>query len=163
MSRRIVADAGPLIALARIGRLDLLHDIFDAIHIPVAVRNELQLDSSLPGAEQLREAVRQEWIKVTPVSSAPIRLTLSVGAGEAEAIFLAAEQHALLLIDESRGRTAAKERGIVLVGTGRVLLEAKNRGLLLLVSPILNALIRSGYRLAPRLRRKILELAHEEA
>ncbi|MBM4078222.1 MAG: DUF3368 domain-containing protein [Lentisphaerae bacterium] len=40
-------------------------------------------------------------------------------------------------------------------------MESKRRGLLDQVAPVLGALIESGYRIAPALRRKILEVAGE--
>ena len=47
MTLRLVADAGPLIALARTGHLELLHEIFETIDIPPAVLDELRLDSAI--------------------------------------------------------------------------------------------------------------------
>ena len=38
---KTVANAGPLIALARIGRLALLPSLYDQLHIPPAVRDEV--------------------------------------------------------------------------------------------------------------------------
>ena len=37
----VIANAGPLIALARIRRLDLLPDLFGEVRIPSAVWNEI--------------------------------------------------------------------------------------------------------------------------
>ena len=56
MSRIVVADVGPLIALARIGRIELLHVLYGGAVVPVAVMEELQLDSCRPGAIALRAA-----------------------------------------------------------------------------------------------------------
>lgn len=50
----IVADAGPLIALARIGPLELLRRICGEVLVPSAVLDELALRSGRLGAVVLR-------------------------------------------------------------------------------------------------------------
>ena len=49
MTVTIVADTGPLIGLARVDQVGLLHRIYTKVHIPVAVKIELELDSARPG------------------------------------------------------------------------------------------------------------------
>ncbi len=162
--RRVVADAGPLIALARTGHLRLLRDVLGTVEIPPAVQDELRLDSDMPGATNLRIAVRKErWIRKRALRSPRGSLGLALGAGETEAILLAAERKAVLLIDERRGRKAARAKGIALIGTARVLLEAKQRGLLKEVAPALHALVDSGYRITEKLREQILRIADENS
>ena len=61
--RVMVADAGPLIALSRIGRLSLLADLFESVTVPRAVLEELRLSESRAGVEQLREAFEaRQWL-----------------------------------------------------------------------------------------------------
>ena len=85
-----------------------------------------------------------------------------VDSGEAEAIQLATEQNAtLLLIDDRKGRKTAKKRGIHIIGTGGVLIVAKKAGLLAEVSPVLKELASIGYRLSPALCERIIELAQQ--
>ena len=45
--RSVVADAGPLIGLARIGRLNLLRKLFGTIAIPPHVFHELKLSKEV--------------------------------------------------------------------------------------------------------------------
>jgi len=132
------------------------------VEIPPAVQDELRLDSNMPGAKILRVAVRTErWIRRRALRGPRGSLGLALGTGETEAILLAAERKAVLLIDERRGRRAARAKGIALIGTARVLLEAKQRGLLKEVAPALEALMDSGYRITPELRQQILRIADE--
>ena len=51
-----VADAGPLIALARIGHLSLLPEVLGEVLVPEAVVSECVRDRSRPGAVATRTA-----------------------------------------------------------------------------------------------------------
>ncbi len=85
-----------------------------------------------------------------------------LGVGEAEAIALAQDRQARLLIDDARGRRIARSRGVPIVGVASVLLAAKPRQEVEAVGPILRELAAAGYRLAPRLLAKVLATAGEE-
>jgi predicted nucleic acid-binding protein len=160
----VVADAGPLIALAKILRLDLLHDLYGSIGMPPAVNQELQLNSGRPGAQQLAKAVDAGWLSTIPLtdSSETTKLRLILDIGEVEAILLA-EQIAcrFLLIDERKGRIIASQRGIPIVGVAGVLLAAKTKGLIVGVLPLLKELSVIGYRLSPQLVEQVAGLAKE--
>jgi predicted nucleic acid-binding protein len=69
--------------------------------------------------------------------------------GECEAILLAEEEGAPLLVDERKARDAAVQRGIKVIGSPWVLKEAKQRGMILAVRPILEELLAIGYWLHP--------------
>jgi predicted nucleic acid-binding protein len=162
MSRVVVADAGPLIALARIDRLQLLHHLSGPVVVPAAVLDELRLDSARPGAQALSEARSDGWLEVAAPSADATQLGRVLDPGEAEAILLAEEIACrFLLIDERRGRTVARRRGIPVVGTGGLLLGAKRAGRLSSVTPELERLSEIGYRLAPTLVMEIRRLAGE--
>ena len=65
------------------------------------------------------------WIEVCRTTSVPDAVLGLLDMGEREAIQLAEEQHAdLLLIDERKGRMEAKRRGLRTTGTLGVLLSA---------------------------------------
>lgn len=161
----VVADAGPLIGLAIIGGLPWIEKLFRKVLIPEAVATELCLDSDMPGAMALASARRQGWLKVVPVALAdvPAHLLATVDRGEAEAIALAKRHAVPLLIDENRGRMAARNEGVHIFGSGAVLLRAKERNIIRQVRPHLDALTRAQYRLSEALRGEILRLAGEDA
>jgi predicted nucleic acid-binding protein len=168
MNRIVVADAGPLIALARIERLSLLAELYGFVVVPEAVLSELRLDSDRPGARVLSEALAVGLIqaRVLPghCEADMARLSLVLDAGESAAILLAQELPCrFLLIDERRGRAIARRRGIPVAGLAGVLLAAKRRGLLESVQPLLMELARQGYRLSDALVLKVLRLAGEGA
>jgi predicted nucleic acid-binding protein len=77
--------------------------------------------------------------------------------GEREAIALAKERTAQLLIDEIRARRAARELGIEVIGTLRILYEAKQLGHINLVRPIIVQMQSCGYRIDRALIRRFLE------
>jgi hypothetical protein len=164
VSETVVADTGPLIALARIGRLDLLRRLYDRITVPPAVESELAIGSDRPGARVLEEALTAGWIRVDaiPDGGAVQDLFMLLGQGEAEAIALAEQRQArLLLIDDARGRRTARSRGVPVAGVAGVLLAAKGRQEVEAVAPILRTLSDAGYRLAPLLVQKVLAATGE--
>ena len=57
----VIADASPLIALGRVGRLDLLQSIFGELAIPDAVWHEVvEADPAKPGSKEIATAT---WIR----------------------------------------------------------------------------------------------------
>ena len=141
----IVADSGPLIAFFEIGRLDLLRQVVGTLTIPDAVYEEIILGKQ--GQSRAAEIGQHPWIQRKAIVN---RKALSVlpsqlHAGEREAIILAQELGAQLLIDERRGRTSARERGITVFGSLRILAEAKRLGLIPAVKPLVESLRTAGY------------------
>jgi predicted nucleic acid-binding protein len=134
----VVSDASCLIALSAVGELQILRALHGEVIVPPAVWGEVSTPNR-PGWHELRAA---EWIRVVLLSS-PIgtQLTTPVGPGEAEAIALAVELGAdVLLVDERRARKVAISLGIPVMGVLGILLEAKARGLIASVKVILDAM-----------------------
>ncbi len=153
MTAPVVADASPLIAFQQIGQLSLLQAIFTEVIVPPAVAREIQ--PSVPSVP---------WIVERPLAQAiaPLVLRASLGAGESEALSLAMELHAdRLLVDERAARRAAGALGLGVIGTLGVLLAAKRKGLITEVRPLVDALLRQGFWVSPRLIRQALSAAGE--
>ncbi|RKZ45520.1 MAG: DUF3368 domain-containing protein [Candidatus Parabeggiatoa sp. nov. 3] len=164
MNAIIVADAGPLIALAKIGHLNLLHQMYGEVLIPPAILKELAVDTHKPGSALLKTALSDGWLQVIeiPLSKDKSLLELLLDAGEVEAILLAEKLKCrFLLIDERSGRVVAKKRGIAIVGVCGILLLAKEQGFIFLVVPLLNQLLNIGYRLSSQLILEVTNLAEE--
>ncbi len=141
----VVADSGPLIALATVGHFDLLRQIYQTLLIPTAVAREVTKEGGArPGAQEITQA---GWIEHVPAKPAPDPfLVEELDLGEAEAIALAVQRGALLLVDERRGRRVAELVYRLRVrGTVGTLAVAKRLGLIPRIRPILEALQQSGY------------------
>jgi hypothetical protein len=118
----VVSDTSPILNLAAIGKLELLAQLYGQVTMPPAVFRELQRNAftSVP-----------DWMTVkTPKESHElVRFRDVVDPGEAEAIALALQVHAdILLIDEKRGRRIAESAGLPIKGLLGVLADAKKAG-----------------------------------
>ena len=141
----MVADTGPIIAFARIGRLDLLYQVAGDLIIPEAVYEELVAKGSQrPGAAEVERA---EWLHRRTITDQTTIATLppTLHLGERQAILLARELGVGLLIDERRGRTVAEERGVEVFGSLWILAEAKQRGFIAQVKPFVAAILAAEY------------------
>ena len=125
----VVSDASALINLARISKLELLRDLYTDLIVPEAVWQEVVIEGvGYAGADEIKNA---SWIKKYAVANRQLvqALRQDLDAGEAEAIALALEVKAdLLLMDERLGRETARFLGLRYIGLIGVLIEAKHRG-----------------------------------
>jgi uncharacterized protein len=127
----VVSDTSPILNLAIIGQLDLLHRQFVEVVIPAAVLDELKIETDLPGSNLVRGALSANWLRALELrdSAASRALMLDLDSGEAEAIALALQEGiGRVLIDEHDARTVARRLGLTPVGLLGVLLAAKRIG-----------------------------------
>jgi predicted nucleic acid-binding protein len=159
----IIADAGPLIALAKLDRLDLLSVFFQEILVPEAVAKECLTDPSRKDTQRFQETIGHDAFRVVKVSESgrlrAIRRLLD--PGEAQALVLAEKLRAPVLMDERRGRIESQRMGVRVIGTGALLVAAKRRGLLAEIGPLLAFLVQNGYRISDRLQLALLEMSGE--
>ncbi len=127
----VVSNSGPLIALSKIKYLDILKDSFREIIIPEAVWMEVvEKGKGRPGAEDIKGS---PWIKVNKVKNkiGIEALKHEIGVGESEAIILAMELNAnLVLIDDKIARGIAGSMGLNVAGTLSIIYEAINNNLM---------------------------------
>src|SRR5574338_676789 len=156
----VVADSGPLIALARLDLLPLLRSQFDAVLVPGVVLLECTAQTQRPGARAILAAKEAGLLEAAAVPDAErFAAAHLIDRGEAAALLLAQERACPALVDERRGRRVAAQLGIPLVGTLGVLLAARKAGQVPALAPLLEALTAFGYRLPPDLVRKTLHRA----
>ena len=156
----MVCDASTLIALARIGQLEILERTGAQVVIPRAVYEEVVIQGGgKPGATEVSEAA---WIETREVTDRSIvaRLRMVLGAGESEA--LAQEVDAdLLILDDEEARDTALVEGLSVVGLLAFLVRAKAWGIVREVWPLLDALKRQGFFISDELYQHVLRMAGE--
>jgi predicted nucleic acid-binding protein len=154
----VVSDTTPLRHLIVIGEAELLTSLYGTVIVPTAVWTELQAEATpLPVKAWLAEP--PAWLKVRSSHSAlSDQYALdALDAGEREAIQLAAELGAdLLLMDDREGRAFALRRQLPVTGTLGVLERPDVVGLLPDFPSTLARLEASGFFLSTRLRDSVL-------
>lgn len=151
----VVSDTSPITNLMAIGKVDLLRDLFDSVRVPPRVNTELrEHHAELP-----------EFVTVTAVTNVDRAASDAAGLdpGEAEAIALAVELNPdYLLIDETLGRSFARQHGVPVIGLLGVLLMAKQDGLIESVAATMDQLTsQAGFYVADNVRKRTVEMAGE--
>jgi predicted nucleic acid-binding protein len=125
-----VSDTSPLSNLAITGRLGLVREQFGTVLVPSAVRQELSRLRHTAATGLIDAALADGWLRVTPLRQAVPRETAAgLHLGEAEAIALALEQRAdLVLLDDGDARRRASEIGLHFIGVPGILLRTKQHG-----------------------------------
>ena len=161
----IVADAGPLIALAVGGVLPVCLEMLGGLIVPEAVLQECVADISAPGALILQDLHRGKQLQtVATATLAPLDAAFAAGLGGGEIAVLAyAKTHGLLaLIDERRARRVAARLKVAVIGSGTVLAQLKRQGHIHSVRSVLVAWAQHRYFISEQLQRDIQRLVGEE-
>lgn len=151
----VVVNTSPLVALDRIGRLDLLHKLFGEVIRPQSVVDELQAGRiAHGGSSELYNAV---WLK-TADDPPEMILRKELGAGETAVIALASRiQAELVILDDLAARNVAVEIGLKVTGTLGILLAAYQKGILNDIEATVSALSESGFRISENMIQSILK------
>ncbi len=127
---KVISNAGPLIALGKLSRLGLLHQLYGVVFIPPAVYQEVVVNGLRLGAsdaDAVQFLIQHKQIQVVPITL-PVNdplLMSGIDLGEAEAIALARRENAdWVLIDNAHARHAARDVGVRCKGTIGILLQA---------------------------------------
>jgi len=146
---RVLVNTSPLIALDRIGRLDLLRQLYRRVIRPQAV-----LDEILAGRPLIRDAstlLHADWI-VTEPNPPEMAFRKELGAGETAVLTLAYQSHAdLVVLDDLQARLVATSLGLRLTGTLGILLAAHHEGLETDLSKAFADLRRAGFHISETL------------
>jgi predicted nucleic acid-binding protein len=132
-SKRIkaaVTDAGPLIHLAEIGRLPLLH-VFEALHIPDAVWSETVEQGRVGEADTLglSNVQRHTLLQTQVVQFIQDNSLEGLQAGELECLYLCQQIGAsVLLTDDLAVREVAKHLHLTPVGSLGIVVRAYRAG-----------------------------------
>lgn len=150
----IVSDAGPLIVLLKTNKLSILKELFGTVSIPTAVHEEI----TVKGQEKAIFS-KMDWITVRVIKNTNDNKLLEklVDKGEAEAIMLAKELKASLLVDDAKARRYAILLNVDVIGTLGLLKMAKRRGVIPSVKAAISDMLVEGYYIDDKLVTKILE------
>ena len=131
---KAVTNAGPLIALAKLGVVSLLARLYDPVLVPTAVFDEvvtrgLELGEADAYAVQLAVARRELQVITEDAAEAePAEENASLHSGELAVIRLARQAQAdWLLLDDQLAREHAQQLGLRVKGTLGVLVDAYRR------------------------------------
>ncbi len=125
----VVADTTPINHLVLIGRIDILATMFDRVVIPPIVKLELMHPRTPAGVRAWIDSP-PAWLLVDAGAGVVMPRGLEgLDAGEQAAIELALRfDAATVLMDERRGREAARRLGLRVLGTLGVLEHAYRSG-----------------------------------
>jgi predicted nucleic acid-binding protein len=156
-----------LIWLSKVGKISLLKDLFIEIEVSQEVYHEAVekgLSGGFSDALAIKECFDQGWIKITRLTEAEImqcqkimEQNPEIDLGEMHAIVLARRKKALLLMDESSGRTFAQALGLDVRGVLYVIMlslrekKLNNKE----AKEIVYTLVGKGFRIEPRLLARV--------
>jgi uncharacterized protein len=152
---KVVSNTTPIISLLKLNRLDLLKQLYTQIYIPEVVYNEIEEGKA---KEYYKDLSKIDWINIVEIQDKQaVKYFLDLDSGEAEAIVLATEINAdLIIIDEKLGRFHAKHADLKVTGTIGILIKAKTVGLIFELKPLLNELTKKDVWISEKLKREIL-------
>ena len=125
--RPVVADTGPLNYLILIEAVDILPRFCSPILIPAGVRDEL-LHPKAPTPVRSWVGYPPAWLHIVSLESFRATEQSALHHGERQAIALAVQQQAGLLIDDREGVLQARKMNLEVIGTLAVLVRASQRG-----------------------------------
>jgi predicted nucleic acid-binding protein len=152
----IVVNTSPLVALDRIGQIDLLPKLFGKIIRPQSVVDELNAGRNVYGGSDA--LFRASWLET--VNDPPeMALRKELGAGETAVIAFALRIKAdLVILDDLAARNVAAELGLNVTGTLGVLLAAHKKGILKDLRGAIGDLTGSGFRVSDAAIQSILKI-----
>ncbi|NJM89268.1 MAG: DUF3368 domain-containing protein [Hydrococcus sp. RU_2_2] len=152
----VVSDTSALCYLILIGEIEILPQLFGQILIPRAVAQELNAEGA---PMTLIHWIVQppDWLEIRLVTSVADSRLLELHQGEREAILLAEEIGAdLVILDEKAARNVAKERGLNLTGLLGILEMATIQKLIDLPT-VVERLQNTSFRASPSFLKSLLD------
>lgn len=151
MHKTIISDTSCFILLNNIDELELLHKLYGNVTTTLDIA--IEYGESLP-----------EWVEIVNVvdKSKQQILELQIDKGESSAIALAMEiPDSTIILDDYKARKIAHQLGLSYTGTIGVIVKAKLRGLIPSISPILNKIKQTNFRLTEELELQALKQSGE--
>lgn len=164
----VVSDSTSLIYLAKIGRLNIIRDVFQKIYIPEAVFDEAVTQGkalNMSDASIIEKAVGTWIIKeqIEPEVDAEFRFldtNTRLGSGEKEALKLCKQLNAAYFIaDDREARRVSRILNIKPMGTCGIVVQAFRQGSITKREALqtLDELVKVGFRISSTVYRRILD------
>lgn len=149
MSEVWVANASPVIVLAKVGYLELLRKLPEELLLPEAVVTEILAG---PSSDPARQALENGWgLRAAPKVIPHELLEWRLGAGETAVLALALERSpCTAVLDDAAARVCAKASKVPVLSTLGVVLRAKKRALIPRADEVLKTLHGAGLHLDDR-------------
>lgn len=157
-----VCNSSPLIALARIQRLDLIESLAAEVVVPQTVVLEIEAGASRDGAAQ---AVRvSSRLRIRPDIEIPEAVRAwQLDPGESQVLAMALQRSGCgAVIDDRAARRCAASFSIPMIGTVGLVALARQRGTLKSAAPVYIALRDAGLFVSPALLKAVLAQFGEE-
>ncbi|KAA5542502.1 DUF3368 domain-containing protein [Adhaeribacter rhizoryzae] len=151
MPELIICDTSCLILLDKLNKLDLLKLCYSNIYITTEIAEGF--GKTLP-----------DWLIIKEASNQALQQTLTqiLGRGEASAIALTFDiPDNVVVLDDLKARKIAKSLNLKITGSLGILVKAKQQGFIEKLSPILEQVQQTNFRIAENIIRKILATVGE--
>ncbi len=148
----VIADTTCFILLDKIGKLEILQQLFTTITTTATIAKEF--GKPLPS-----------WVNIVTATDTHYQeiLEVEVDAGEASAIALSFEfEKPLLILDDFKARKLATKLHLHFTGTFGIFLKARDAGIIEAVKPILQLVQQTNFRFSEVVFKNILKDAGEE-
>jgi predicted nucleic acid-binding protein len=157
-----VANASPLILLAKGGCFELLRVAGEKVVVPRAVASEVRQRG--PNDPTVQAIGRSPWIEVVndPMIPGSIQ-SWDLGSGESAVLALAfaKPEAAMVILDDRAARRCAAALGIPVLGTLGIVLLAKQAGMIPAARPVVERMRDAGMYLLDRTMNQALALIGE--
>lgn len=127
----IVSNTSPISNFLHLKQISILQNLFSRIHIPPAVKKEI--DAAFSSDSEWLQCLEDGFFIIQNVKDPLLvqQFLLQLHSGEAEALSVCLENKAnLCILDDKDARIVAGLHQIPLTGTLGILIQAKKKGLL---------------------------------
>jgi predicted nucleic acid-binding protein len=139
----VVSNTSPLIALSKIDHLVILQRLFQQVIIPQSVADEFFRNCMTDEKVNFENACRK-FIEIVEVKE-PHEFIRRLDSGEQDALTLAIQQKAIIIIDDRKGFNEAKDQKLIPVSTRAVLRIAEEKKIISDYQKLVNALRKDSF------------------
>jgi predicted nucleic acid-binding protein len=145
MPTLIIADTTCLVLLEKIGKLEILKNLYGKVTLTSIISKEFK--KKIP-----------DWIEITDPKNLTVFNNLStiVDIGEASAIALSKENNdSILILDDLKARKLAMSLNLKYTGTIGVIIQAKKNGFIQDIDSVIEEIQKTNFRLSNVLIEKL--------